>query len=685
MNIVATQEPGVLCARCQALKLDKFITPGFYGPRRIANVTSDSIQDDCALCSLVSEFITTLQAKRELRTNGNTPPDDAVSLMVHRYNEDWRTRQHYWETVSLSISTTHSFEHNVWLFPMEQPPAPTPERMYGTGRMIDVASANLDCARAWIRNCKENHDCRSPIVSSLKTPLKVIDCQTRRVRILQANESYICLSYVWGHATVSNKSHNLELPEQIPKTIEDAMWVALELGIPRIWVDQYCIAQDDLEEKLNTIAAMNQIYGSAELTVIAASGDSSYGLPGVRDTLRKEQRFVRTTSCTFVVAGDICQEIRSSRWNSRGWTYQEGLLTPRRLVFTKSQMYFQCDEMHCLESLTGGLYNPSVPDDRGLKFFPRVGSGLSLNAVHELIMEYFPRHLSFGSDSINALEGVMNAFSDQSSNARAGDTRTKHFFGIPCFQYTNSSYNATGLFADGLLWTAQSPVARVSSPMNNPEFPSWSWAACKAAHPSSTNYLLFDYIWKGMLHQEDITFRIKHSGGKEVNLDELMTSFEAARYTEFYPWIWVTTWTIGSQISVEIDESGVDVPQFLGIVGETVNLDEHPSDEGEATALYMGVLHVQPEPMLSGALPPSPEDRPQSSPISSRYTEDEEYYQVMFLLVRETERAAFRRIGLWSVRIGCAPANAMRALEEVLKLKRKSRDDTWKRAKLRLV
>ncbi|KAH7349162.1 heterokaryon incompatibility protein-domain-containing protein, partial [Pyrenochaeta sp. MPI-SDFR-AT-0127] len=303
---------------------------------------------------------------------------------------------------------------------------------YGTGRTIDVDSANLNLAKSWIMSCQESHsnlpDGCTPLRAPLDVPLKIIDCQDRHIRALRNDEPYVCLSYVWG-STVGSKAKNLTLPEQLPKTIEDAIWVASQLDIPRIWADQYCIDQENFQEKTSTIAAMDRIYGGADITIVAANGDASYGLSGVHGTPRRQQRFLHSQECTFLVAGDICQQIRSSRWNSRGWTYQEGMLASRRLVFTESQLYFQCDGMHCLETLDQGLNNQPLRDDRDLQFFAGAGRGYSLNTVYELLKEYFTRNLSFGSDSISAFEGVLNALMDN----RSGSTRMKHLFGIPVF------------------------------------------------------------------------------------------------------------------------------------------------------------------------------------------------------------------------------------------------------------
>ncbi|KAI4178778.1 MAG: hypothetical protein L6R41_008211, partial [Letrouitia leprolyta] len=43
--------------------------------------------------------------------------------------------------------------------------------------------------------------------------------------------------------------------------------------------------------------------------------------------------------------------IRRSDWATRGWTYQEGVLSHRRLVFTEQQMYWECNGMANNESL----------------------------------------------------------------------------------------------------------------------------------------------------------------------------------------------------------------------------------------------------------------------------------------------------------------------------------------------
>jgi hypothetical protein len=88
----------------------------------------------------------------------------------------------------------------------------------------------------------------------------------------------------------SSTTCGAHLLHDVPKTIEDAMFVANKLGIPQLWVDQYCINQHNLAENIATINIMDAIYGNAELTIVAASGfDAHSGLPGIRRTSRISQ------------------------------------------------------------------------------------------------------------------------------------------------------------------------------------------------------------------------------------------------------------------------------------------------------------------------------------------------------------------------------------------------------------
>jgi hypothetical protein len=110
----------------------------------------------------------------------------------------------------------------------------------------------------------------------------------------------------------------------MPRTIEDAMTVCINIGIQYLWADRLCIVQDDPEDKTNQIMAMDAIYASALLVIISGSGDSmDFGIAGV-SRLRPVPRNLEAS------------------WQTRGWTYQEAVCAKRLLHFANTRAYFEC-------------------------------------------------------------------------------------------------------------------------------------------------------------------------------------------------------------------------------------------------------------------------------------------------------------------------------------------------------
>jgi NADH:ubiquinone oxidoreductase subunit 4 (subunit M) len=72
------------------------------------------------------------------------------------------------------------------------------------------------------------------------------------------------------------------MPSQLPNTIKDAIAVTQQLGFRYLWIDRYCIDQQNQTHAMQQIEQMGSIYKYSEITIIAACGiDPSYGLPGI--------------------------------------------------------------------------------------------------------------------------------------------------------------------------------------------------------------------------------------------------------------------------------------------------------------------------------------------------------------------------------------------------------------------
>jgi hypothetical protein len=53
----------------------------------------------------------------------------------------------------------------------------------------------------------------------------------------------------------------------LPATLRDAILVAERLGIRQIWIDSFCIIQDDVHDKAVQLAQMPLIYNQAIVTI----------------------------------------------------------------------------------------------------------------------------------------------------------------------------------------------------------------------------------------------------------------------------------------------------------------------------------------------------------------------------------------------------------------------------------
>lgn len=127
------------------------------------------------------------------------------------------------------------------------------------------------------------------------------------------------------------------------------MTVTRQIDLRYLWVDALCIVQDSEKDKHKQIDRMDGIYSSALLTIVAASGKhADDGLAGISRARKISQRVELVDGLMFALPLPDHMSLESDRslfWNSRGWTYQEKVLSKRLLVFTDYQVYFKCSKM----------------------------------------------------------------------------------------------------------------------------------------------------------------------------------------------------------------------------------------------------------------------------------------------------------------------------------------------------
>ncbi|KAM0350722.1 hypothetical protein ACHAPU_003217 [Fusarium lateritium] len=312
----------------------------------------------------------------------------------------------------------------------------------GTGRAISSV-ADLSIPRHWIRQCEENHGdkCSNPRWlgdNGKEWPRDslVIDVEEGRIVNLLPNMRYVALSYVWGSSEKAKRlrsekqltrdnTHRLrgfkgleEMP--IPQTIKDAMVVVRDVGERFLWVDALCIVQDDPEDVGQQTGRMDLIYSKALFTILAACGeDSESGLVGLssnpRDTFQRQVKVapsgLHIVPCVTLSDDDTLQ---FSAWNTRGWTFQERLLSRRVLIFTNSQMYWCCDDTTWDEEST-----LDTPESKAHALAHSFGchdewedmeTKFSEDGYRTYVTQFSERQFTFPSDALPAFMGIIRRY-----------------------------------------------------------------------------------------------------------------------------------------------------------------------------------------------------------------------------------------------------------------------------------
>ncbi|KAH7108698.1 heterokaryon incompatibility protein-domain-containing protein, partial [Dendryphion nanum] len=317
--------------------------------------------------------------------------------------------------------------HRGWIFPTLLA-GPTPDgisRWGSPGRDV-----NFGMILSWLEFCNGHHEEFCAIPTDYNIPFfYLIECSTRRIIESTHKSKYAALSYCWGPKPHPLPHESNDLPSNTGLVIEDAIKVAIRLKIPFLWVDRYYIAQGDDTRKPQQLQNMDKVYDSAYVTIIAGYGDRpECGLPGVSTQSRKPPLSMDSHGHRLTCIPDIVQEIQDCPWSKRGWTFQENVLCRRKLVFTETQVYFQCKSMHCCEATPINVEETHTAGWKGRKYthraFPERGIGKTGSEIVDRVQEYIKRTLTNESDALVAFLGVFQAFQELKYPVY-------HFWGLP--------------------------------------------------------------------------------------------------------------------------------------------------------------------------------------------------------------------------------------------------------------
>ncbi|KAH8896359.1 HET-domain-containing protein, partial [Thozetella sp. PMI_491] len=298
---------------------------------------------------------------------------------------------------------------------------------------------------------------------------------------------YVTLSHCWGgHSPMTTTTDTLPariqgIPLQsLPRTFQDAVIIARDLGVQYLWIDSLCILQDSADDWEREAARMSTIYANCYVMIAADASSNCDGgcFPPA------EGPPVQASHATPIqglsgrrskVLCEVCHRLYdcNNDWgpyplDKRGWTLQERILAPRTLHFGQSEVGWECASRRACEcqSVPTQLDTDSrwkahllnLPAASGQDPEPRSGvpdpqkQWIWSNIVEEFTTN---RSLTYESDILPALAGLARTMSPA-----AGDD-------YMC-----------GLWRDKLsgflTWT---PASSNGKRHKQHYAPSWSWAS----------------------------------------------------------------------------------------------------------------------------------------------------------------------------------------------------------------
>lgn len=305
---------------------------------------------------------------------------------------------------------------------------------------------------------------------------------------LKGGIGYIVLSYCngktpsdapWRLTSKSMTQFEEAMPlELFPQTLYDAISMTRQLGERFIWIDNLCIIQDSKEDWERESLRMASIYGSATMTLVAASG-SIYG--GMTDRINPLRNSAAALSCS---APNMKDKDRRTIWilpngqkrstpfpaptEDRAWCYQEDLMSPRLVKFSRTALEWQCVGNHT-----------SIERARSLKRIGNLEVWKWYFIWYRFVERYSRKNITYFTDKLPAFSGIA-----------ASKLKGEYLAGIL----------RDDLWA-GLIWCRDEIVYNTNAIARYNVYvaPSWSWASLQGA-------IKFPYIEKrGKMKYEPAT------------------------------------------------------------------------------------------------------------------------------------------------------------------------------------
>jgi hypothetical protein len=294
-----------------------------------------------------------------------------------------------------------------------------------------LSTDNLAALTTRISDCNSRHK-HNQAIRSNSVPDRLVDVRppgaSTDLALVEDTSGitgpYLALSHCWRgpipYRTL--KSNKDELCRRIDfsrlsRNFQDAVAVTRWLNFRYIWIDSFCIIQDDVKDWLNQSSKMASIYSGAYLTTSATRSTSHHeGFLAKRHTdiqlllsdrlpagLALYVRDHRTLYSTHIsMLQPTIEPSNTSPLFRRAWAFQERLLSPRVLHFMEPELVLECEDSILCECGERDL-SAEMTDKRLYRRETR--------ATWEFLVElYTARSLTYSTDILPAISAVARDY-----------------------------------------------------------------------------------------------------------------------------------------------------------------------------------------------------------------------------------------------------------------------------------
>ncbi|OTB00460.1 hypothetical protein M426DRAFT_267536, partial [Hypoxylon sp. CI-4A] len=311
-----------------------------------------------------------------------------------------------------------------------------------------ASESYLSQVKGWVSSCDAKHEVCQSRVSNKHLPTRVLDVSRDPDTIFLHEPNgaekgpYIALSHCWGGIvpimtttkTIDDFKTGISI-EAFPRTFQDAISVTRQLRCRYLWIDSLCIIQDDKEDWRRESSRMADVYGNSYVTLAATASANSYGglffkhdVLDVKHTVKRRGRDGEDMVVNVRPALEHSPYFASTAYGlessapapllERSWCFQEYLLAPRVLSFTKWEMLWVCLSMR---SCNCGEFSEDTRDlvaasDLKARFDTQL-RGAPLKDLQRLwkdiVEAYLLKGLTYDTDRLPALAGIAQFFSQR--------------------------------------------------------------------------------------------------------------------------------------------------------------------------------------------------------------------------------------------------------------------------------